>query len=89
MRLAARLAVVVVQRRRPAAPGEEQVAAPVVVTVEGGDATGLGLLDLEIVFGAEKHLANPVGTAWGEPVRGYEIHYGRVARSGDLWTIQT
>ena len=51
--------------------------------VEGGDATGLGLLDLEIVFGAEKHLANPVGTAWGGPVRGYEIHYGRVVRSGD------
>ena len=51
--------------------------------VEGGDATGLGLLDLEIAFDAEKHLANPLGTAWGEPVRGYEIHHGRVARSGD------
>src|SRR3954469_20412711 len=51
--------------------------------VEGGAATGLGLLDLEVVFDAEKHLANPVGTAWGEPVRGYEIHYGRVVRSGD------
>jgi adenosylcobyric acid synthase len=46
-------------------------------------ADGLGLLDLEIVFDAEKHLANPVGTAAGEPVRGYEIHYGRVAHSGD------
>jgi adenosylcobyric acid synthase len=51
--------------------------------VEGGDAVGLGLLDLEVAFDAEKHLANPVGTAWGEPVRGYEIHYGRVTRSGD------
>jgi len=51
--------------------------------VEGGDAEGLGLLDLEVVFDVEKHLANPVGTAWGEPVHGYEIHYGRVARSGD------
>src|SRR6476661_1204182 len=51
--------------------------------VEGGDADGLGLLDLEVAFDAEKHLANPVGTAWGEPVRGYEIHYGRVARSSD------
>ena len=27
--------------------------------------TGLGLLDLEVVFDAEKHLANPVGTALG------------------------
>jgi adenosylcobyric acid synthase len=51
--------------------------------VEGGDADGLGLLDLEIMFEPEKHLANPVGTAWGEPVRGYEIHHGRVVRSGN------
>jgi adenosylcobyric acid synthase len=51
--------------------------------VEGGSADGLGLLDLEIEFDAGKHLGNPVGTAWGEPVRGYEIHHGRVVRSGD------
>jgi adenosylcobyric acid synthase len=51
--------------------------------VEGGSAAGLGLLDLEIVFDPVKHLANPTGTAWGEPVRGYEIHHGRVVRSGD------
>ncbi|MHA6626184.1 cobyric acid synthase [Pseudonocardia sichuanensis] len=51
--------------------------------VEGGDAEGLGLLDLEVAFDAEKHLGNPTGTAWGEPVRGYEIHHGRVVRTGD------
>ncbi|GAA1281757.1 cobyric acid synthase [Pseudonocardia aurantiaca] len=51
--------------------------------VEGGSADGLGLLDLEVAFDAEKHLGNPVGTAWGEPVRGYEIHHGRVVHSGD------
>jgi adenosylcobyric acid synthase len=51
--------------------------------VEGGSADGLGLLDLEVEFGADKHLGNPTGTAWGEPVRGYEIHHGRVARSAD------
>ena len=51
--------------------------------VEGGDADGLGLLDLEIEFDAAKHLGNPTGTAWGEGVRGYEIHHGRVVRSGD------
>ncbi|MGE3285629.1 MAG: cobyric acid synthase [Pseudonocardia sp.] len=50
--------------------------------VEGGSADGLGLLDLEIVFDEQKHLGNPVGTALGEPVRGYEIHHGRVVRSG-------
>jgi adenosylcobyric acid synthase len=51
--------------------------------VEGGDADGLGLLDLEVEFDAEKHLGNPTGTAWGEQVGGYEIHHGRVVRSGD------
>jgi adenosylcobyric acid synthase len=51
--------------------------------VEGGSAEGLGLLDLEVEFAADKVLGNPVGTAWGHPVRGYEIHHGRVVRSGD------
>jgi adenosylcobyric acid synthase len=51
--------------------------------VEGGSADGLGLLDLEVEFVADKHLGNPTGTAWGEPVRGYEIHHGRVVRSAD------
>ncbi len=51
--------------------------------VEGGDATGLGLLDVEIEFTADKQLGNPAGTAWGEPVRGYEIHHGRVLRTGE------
>lgn len=51
--------------------------------VEGGDATGLGLLDLDIVFERRKHLARPRGVAWGEDVHGYEIHHGRVVRSGD------
>jgi adenosylcobyric acid synthase len=43
---------------------------------------------MEVVFDADKHLTTPVGTAWGEPVRGYEIHYGRVTRSGDPALIQ-
>ena len=51
--------------------------------VEGGDATGLGVLDLDIEFLPDKHLGNPSGTAWGEPVHGYEIHHGRVVRSAE------
>ncbi|HYH30344.1 MAG TPA: cobyric acid synthase [Pseudonocardia sp.] len=51
--------------------------------VEGGDADGLGLLDLEVAFDVEKHLGNPEGVAWGEAVRGYEIHHGRVVHKGD------
>jgi adenosylcobyric acid synthase len=46
---------------------------------------GLGLLDIEIEFARAKTLARPSGTAFGEPVRGYEIHQGiAVRRSDDL-----
>ena len=51
--------------------------------VEGGSAEGLGLLDLDVEFAADKVLATPAATAWGHPVHGYEIHHGRVVRSGD------
>jgi adenosylcobyric acid synthase len=57
--------------------------------VEARDVEGLGLLDLEVAFDAEKHLGNPTGTAWGEQVRGYEIHHGRVVRSGDPPLLHT
>ncbi|MBN9793830.1 cobyric acid synthase CobQ [Pseudonocardia sp. TMWB2A] len=49
----------------------------------GTTVAGLGLLDLEIAFDPVKHLATPTATAWGETVTGYEIHHGRVVRSGD------
>jgi adenosylcobyric acid synthase len=48
--------------------------------VEGppGEATGLGLLDIETVLQGEKRLGEASGTdiASGEPVRGYEMHLG-------------
>jgi adenosylcobyric acid synthase len=46
-------------------------------------ADGLGLLDLDVAFAADKVLATPSAAGWGHPVRGYEIHHGRVVRSGD------
>ncbi|TCK25108.1 cobyric acid synthase [Pseudonocardia endophytica] len=49
----------------------------------GTDVDGLGLLDLEVEFEPDKHLGTPSGSAWGVPVTGYEIHHGRVVRSGD------
>ena len=49
----------------------------------GTDVDGLGLLDLDVAFEPDKHLGTPSATAWGTPVTGYEIHYGRVVRSGD------
>jgi adenosylcobyric acid synthase len=45
---------------------------------------GLGLLDLEIWFEPAKRLARPSGTAFGEPVDGYEIHHGAAQRAAGL-----
>jgi adenosylcobyric acid synthase len=49
--------------------------------VESGRGTvaGLGLLPIEITFGAAKTLTLSSGTALGEPVAGYEIHHGYVS----------
>ncbi|GAA3355679.1 MULTISPECIES: cobyric acid synthase [Saccharopolyspora] len=52
----------------------------------GGVVDGLGLLDVEIEFAAEKTLRTPSGTAFGEPVTGYEIHHGVPVRPGDALT---
>lgn len=66
-----------------------------------GEVPGLGLLDLEIEFAESKVLrrsaghgaaaADPAEAPWSTtriPVRGYEIHHGRVVRSGDpAWLL--
>lgn len=59
--------------------GYQMLARRITDHVESGDGTvdGLGLLDHEIEFRAEKTLTRPEGTAFGEPVSGYEIHHGR------------
>ncbi|MEV0432817.1 cobyric acid synthase [Nocardia sp. NPDC050413] len=44
---------------------------------------GLGLFDLDIEFAEPKIAQQVAGTAVGIPVHGYEIHHGRVRRSGD------
>ncbi|MDQ4051283.1 MAG: cobyric acid synthase [Actinomycetota bacterium] len=49
----------------------------------GARADGLGLLDVETTFGADKVLALPTGQALGVPVSGYEIHHGRVQVGAD------
>jgi adenosylcobyric acid synthase len=46
------------------------------VESRAGTVPGLGLLPVRIRFAAEKTLARPAGTAYGEPVQGYEIHHG-------------
>lgn len=52
------------------------------VESSAGEVAGLGLLDVEVVFDRVKHLGRPAGTALGQAVSGYEIHHGRVLRSG-------
>ncbi|GAA2438258.1 cobyric acid synthase [Actinomadura vinacea] len=47
-----------------------------------GGVDGLGLLPASTVFQGEKILGRPVGRAYGEPVRAYEIHHGIVDVEG-------
>jgi adenosylcobyric acid synthase len=48
------------------------------VETKSGRVEGLGLLDADIVFGADKVLRR-----WQTPLDGYEIHHGRVRRCGE------
>ncbi|GAA0491703.1 cobyric acid synthase [Paractinoplanes deccanensis] len=44
-----------------------------------GTVPGLGLLPVDITFGARKTLARSAGVAFDAPVTGYEIHHGVVS----------
>ena len=65
--------------------GYQMLGTTITDTVESGDGpvAGLGLLDLDVEFAPTKVLARVAGSAGGEPVTGYEIHHGRVARTAD------
>ncbi|WP_456566248.1 cobyric acid synthase [Blastococcus sp. SYSU D00695] len=79
--------------------GHQMLARTITDEVESraGAVPGLGLLPADVVFAREKTLGRPVGTAYGRPVRGYEIHHGQVrvdtsaepfldgARAGSVW----
>jgi adenosylcobyric acid synthase len=79
--------------------GHQMLARTITDEVESrsGTVPGLGLLPTDVVFAGEKTLGRPVGTAFGRPVRGYEIHHGLVrvdddaepfldgARAGAVW----
>ncbi|MGH3773672.1 MAG: cobyric acid synthase [Pseudonocardiaceae bacterium] len=69
--------------------GYQMLARRITDHVESGagEVTGLGLLDLDVVFDQCKHLRRAAGTALGEPVTGYEIHHGRVVHRGDAGLI--
>ncbi|RZS34721.1 adenosylcobyric acid synthase (glutamine-hydrolysing) [Herbihabitans rhizosphaerae] len=67
--------------------GYQMLGALIHDTVESraraGEVPGLGLLDVEVTFHAEKTLSRPTGVAMGERVDGYEIHHARVSRRAD------
>ncbi|MGY1639564.1 cobyric acid synthase [Geodermatophilus sp. SYSU D00703] len=65
--------------------GHQMLARTITDDVESraGAVPGLGLLPADVRFAREKTLGRPVGTAFGEPVRGYEIHHGVVAVDDD------
>ncbi|UGT42194.1 cobyric acid synthase [Nocardia yamanashiensis] len=65
--------------------GYQMLARTITDRVESGAGTvpGLGLLDLDIEFGEPKVLRRNAGHAGPIPVHGYEIHHGRVTRTGD------
>jgi adenosylcobyric acid synthase len=60
--------------------GHQMLARTITDEVESraGTVAGLGLLPADVRFAREKTLGRPVGTAFGEPVHGYEIHHGVV-----------
>lgn len=60
----------------------EQISDPAEVESDRPTVRGLGLLDARTVFSTGKTLGLPVGTVWGVPVEGYEIHHGRVDIGG-------
>ncbi|WP_433580666.1 cobyric acid synthase [Nocardia brasiliensis] len=70
--------------------GYQMLGARIVDQVESGAGAvaGLGLFDLEIAFADPKVLRRSSGyghaaAVAGIPLHGYEIHHGRVVRSGD------
>jgi adenosylcobyric acid synthase len=58
--------------------GYQMLATEIIDDVESGAGSvqGLGLLPVRVRFAKDKMLGRPEGSAYGEPVRAYEIHHG-------------
>ncbi|WP_188192210.1 cobyric acid synthase [Nonomuraea sp. SYSU D8015] len=95
------LAAAIAERKGPVlgvCGGFQMLGREIVDDVESGQGKveGLGMLPVRVEFAPEKRLARPEGTAYGHPVRAYEIHHGRATveggepfldgcRVGDVW----
>ncbi|QYC44091.1 Cobyric acid synthase [Nonomuraea coxensis DSM 45129] len=95
------LAAALAERKGPllgVCGGFQMLGREIVDEVESGagKVDGLGLLPARVEFAPDKRLGRPEGTAYGQPVRAYEIHHGRVTveggepfldgcRAGDVW----
>jgi adenosylcobyric acid synthase len=65
--------------------GHQMLARTITDDVESraGTVRGLGLLPADVRFAPGKTLGRPAGSAFGEPVHGYEIHHGVVTVDED------
>ncbi|MFI7702308.1 cobyric acid synthase [Nonomuraea sp. NPDC049480] len=95
------LAAAIAERKGPVlgvCGGFQMLGREIVDDVESGQGKveGLGRLPVRVEFAPEKRLARPEGTAYGHPVRAYEIHHGQATveggepfldgcRVGDVW----
>ncbi|MET7330285.1 cobyric acid synthase [Nonomuraea sp. NPDC005650] len=64
--------------------GFQMLGREIVDEVESGagKVEGLGRLPVRIEFGKDKRLGRPEGSAYGQPVRAYEIHHGLASVDG-------
>ncbi|MGW0803508.1 cobyric acid synthase [Nonomuraea sp. NPDC002799] len=81
------LAAAITERQGPVlgiCGGFQMLGRKITDTVESGrgEVEGLGRLPVRVVFEREKRLTRPEGTAYGQPVRAYEIHHGRATVEG-------
>jgi adenosylcobyric acid synthase len=81
------LAAAITDRKGPVlgiCGGFQMLGREIVDEVESGAGMveGLGRLPVRVEFAKEKRLGRPEGTAYGQPVRAYEIHHGLASADG-------
>lgn len=67
--------------------GQQMLGRRIVDQIESGsdETVGLGLVDVDTCFAADKVVRRVTGHAGVHPVAGYQIHHGRSTAAGDGW----